>query len=174
VNLYQYVGNNPASYTDPFGLMLGCPPDCDVLDFGQLRHIIDRHVSGSAGSQFADMDPKALRHVIRSTVTGGEHVGTQMIAGEARHVFERNFKSSVGTQGQRIVRVVIGEGQRLVTAFPVKNPLAGLATGTGSSTLGRAAKGSVGGIVGAFLGVMLTPSALNASPCDDNPSACDP
>jgi hypothetical protein len=29
MNLYQYAGNNPASYTDPFGLM-PCPPCDDV------------------------------------------------------------------------------------------------------------------------------------------------
>jgi RHS repeat-associated protein len=30
VNLYQYVGNNPATFTDPFGLREGCPPDCPL------------------------------------------------------------------------------------------------------------------------------------------------
>jgi hypothetical protein len=31
MNLYQYVGNNPASYTDPFGLMPGCETFLECL-----------------------------------------------------------------------------------------------------------------------------------------------
>lgn len=106
-------------------------------------------------------------------MTGGQQVGVpQVVNGETRLIFERTWKSAVGSRGQQIVRVVIGEGERLVTAFPVKNPLAGVATGTGASGLGRSARGTAGGIIGAILGVMLTPTPLNASPCDDNPSAC--
>jgi len=52
-NLYQYVGNDPVGFTDPFGL-LACPPLCDNFDpsrdrFIRAENLRDVIVIGGAG-----------------------------------------------------------------------------------------------------------------------------
>jgi hypothetical protein len=103
---------------------------------------------------FADMDDKALRHVIRGTVENGRVVARQMVDGEARLVFERNWKSAVGTRGEQIVRVVVSEGGELRTAFPVRNAML--------SGAARAAIGAAGGVAGMAAEHLMNPGALNA------------
>lgn len=66
VNVYQFNGNNPVAYTDPFGL---CPPDDDNTDDCQKdekgKHKKSYCPSGSAGT------PPNCRSVATGAAVGG-------------------------------------------------------------------------------------------------------
>jgi RHS repeat-associated protein len=155
INLYGFANGDPVTYSDPYGL--SAQQCCTVTNWSALKHVVDKHVLGRFGTRwnmFADMDDRALRHVIRGTVENGRVVARQMVDGEARLVFERNWKSAVGTRGEQIVRVVVSEGGELRTAFPVRNAML--------SGAARATIGAASGVAGMAAEHLMNPGALNA------------
>jgi RHS repeat-associated protein len=179
LNSYGFAAGDPVSYSDPYGLSAEeCPPVCRITDWGGggtqqsrgLGHIRKRHVNGRIGNQFVDMDDRALRHVISQTVEGGEMVAEQIgDDGGRRFVFERRW-GQIGTKGERIARVVIGESGELLTAFPVRNAMRVAGAGAAASWGARALRwtvraAAVATVVGAMIDVAISPSAAGSTNC---------
>jgi len=58
LNLYQYAGNNPVAYTDPFGLK-ECPPFCTHEEWNRLK-IPEGHLPQEKPLQHPLIDPVAI------------------------------------------------------------------------------------------------------------------
>lgn len=157
-----FASGDAVNFSDPFGLIT-C---CDISDWSALKHIIEKHVEGKAGSgwnMWADMDESALRRVIQNTVRNGRLVARQVVDGEVRLIFERSWKTVLGTKGETIARVVATESGELRTAFPVTNSLVPMleqsakAGVVGSLTRAATKVTAFGTVIGAVLNVILSP-----------------
>ncbi len=148
LNLYGFASGDPVNFSDPFGL---CPP-CTITDWSAFpSHIVPKHVLGTRGpaTLFADADESALRHMIRQTVEGGQHIATETVGDEVRHTFQRNWKTPIGRSGESVLRVVVTEAGELRTAFPRRS--LGQAIGAGIAATGRGAARYAGKAAGAAL-----------------------
>jgi hypothetical protein len=84
------------------------------------------------------------------------------VNGQIRNVYHRVMNSVIGTRGERILKVVVGEDGALVTAYPMR-----------SSAFLRAAGGAAIGAALMALDHVMDPPRLNAGEANRRPSVRD-
>lgn len=115
LNTYAYVGSDPLSWVDHFGL--GKVGQGIKWTRKAWNHVMKRHVDRTeypAKSKFCD--PCQIKKNAEKTVSRPDQVLPQA-GGRARH--ERMFSRDIGTQGQQGQAVVVDKYKRVITTFPI-------------------------------------------------------